>query len=83
VNTDISVVGIPLLSGGETHVGWVAGFGFEHMLANHVSVRVEYAHIDLGSETHQLAFVGGGPTIPDKVDVKLDTIRLGVNVKLF
>ena len=34
--------------------------------------------------THNLAFVGGGgPTIPDKVDLKMDTIRLGVNIKLY
>ena len=37
VSTNVSIVGIPLLSGSETHVGWVAGFGFEHAFTNRVS----------------------------------------------
>jgi len=82
VDTKVSVLGTPFLSGSETHTGWTAGFGFEHMLSSHITTRIEYSHIDLGSTTHNLAFAGGGPTIPDKVDVKLDTIRLGVNIKL-
>ena len=82
VDTNVSIVGIPILSGGETHVGWVAGFGFEHALSNHISARIEYAHVDLGSDTHGLALVGGGPVVVnDKVDVRMDTIRLGVNFK--
>ena len=65
-------------------MGWVAGFGVEQMLSKNISARIEYSHIDLGSKTHDLAFIGGGgPTIPDKVDMKLDTIRLGVNIKLY
>lgn len=83
VNTNVSIVGVPLLTGSETHTGWVAGFGFEQMLMSRVSFRVEYAHVDLGSEDHQLSIVGGGgPVVTDKVDIKMDTIRLGVNVKL-
>ena len=85
VHTHVGIGSVPFLSGNATHTGWIAGFGFEYALSSHVSTRIEYAHIDLGSETHNLAFVGGGggPTIPDKVDLKLDTIRLGVNVKLY
>jgi len=64
--------------------GWTAGFGFEHAFTNRISTRIEYAHIDLGSQIQNLTFTGGGalPGIPDKVDVRMDTIRLGVNVKL-
>ena len=82
VNTNVSFLGTTVLSASETHIGWVAGFGFEHAFTDRISTRIEYAHIDLGSETHNLAPVGGGPTIPDKVDLKMDTIRLGVNIKL-
>lgn len=83
VDTSVSIVGFPIASASETHVGWVAGLGFEYAFSNRISTRVEYSHIDLGSETHNLTVVGGViPPIPDKVDVRVDTIRLGVNIKL-
>jgi outer membrane immunogenic protein len=83
VDASVNVLGNTFRSGSETHMGWVAGFGFEYMLSSHISTRIEYAHFDLGSQTHNLALVGGGGgTIPDKVDVQMDTIRLGVNIKL-
>jgi outer membrane immunogenic protein len=78
VDASVNIVGVTLASASETHTGWVAGFGFEHMLTSHISTRIEYAHFDLGSATHNLAPV----TTSDKVDVKFDTIRLGVNIKL-
>lgn len=82
VNTNVSILGTSFLSGGETHVGWVAGFGFEHAFTDRISTRIEYAHYDFGSETHNLSPVGGGASLPDKVDLKMDTIRLGVNIRL-
>jgi hypothetical protein len=81
--TGVRIVGAPLLSGSDTHTGWTAGFGFEQAFTERISTRIEYPHIDLGSETQNLKFTGGTlPAIPDKVDVRMDTIRLGVNVKL-
>jgi opacity protein-like surface antigen len=81
--TGVRIVGTPLLSGSDTHTGCTAGFGFEHAFTERISTRIEYAHIDLGSQTQNLKFTGGTlPAIPDKVDVRMDTIRLGVNVKL-
>ena len=82
VSTNVSIVGIPLLSGSETHVGWVAGFGFEHAFTNRVSTRIEYSHVDLGSQDTDLSLAGGGVVVTDKVNVRLDTIKLGVNFKL-
>ena len=82
VDTDVKIVNVPLLNGSETHTGWVAGFGFEHAFTNNITTRIEYAHIDLGSQDTGLAIAGGGPTVvTDKVDVRMDTIRLGVNFK--
>lgn len=81
VDTRVGIAGFPLFSGSETHVGWTAGFGVEWALSDLVSARIEYAHIDLGSETHNLSF-GGERSIPDKVDVEMDTVRVGINVKL-
>ena len=80
VNTNVSIIGINLLSGSETHVGWTAGFGFEHAFSDRITGKIEYAHIDLGSQDTSLT----GPigTITDKVDLTLDTIRIGMNIKL-
>jgi len=82
-STHVSFLGLPVASGSATHNGWVAGFGFEYALSNHVSTRIEYAHIDLGSANHSLATAGGTVLVTDSVDLKMDTIRLGVNVKLY
>lgn len=59
-----------------TKTGWTAGFGFEHMLSDRLSARIEYAHVDLG--TFQQTF---GPNLTD-IDLKYDTIRVGINLKL-
>jgi len=79
VETDVSILGFGVASGSETHTGWTAGFGFEHALGNHVTARIEYAHVDLGDEEHTL----NGPlgAIPDTVEAEIDTIRLGVSFK--
>ena len=82
LNTEVSIAGIPVLSGGETHTGWVAGFGFAYAVSDRVIARIEYAHMDFGSETHNLKFTGGGPGgIKSDVDAEIDTIRLGVSLK--
>lgn len=82
VDTSAKLLNQPFLSGGDTHVGWTVGFGIEWALSNRVSARIEYAHIDLGSQTHNLQFRDTSVSVPDRVDLEIDTIRLGVNVKL-
>jgi outer membrane immunogenic protein len=79
VDTNVSILGTTILSGSDTHVGWTAGFGFEHAFTNTISGKIEYAHIDLGSKDTTLTGIG---TITDKVNVTLDTVRLGINIKL-
>jgi outer membrane immunogenic protein len=72
LSSDFSIAGVTLATDSQQHSGWVAGFGFEHALSNNVTMRIEYSHIDLGSEQH-FGFVD--------VDAKIDTIRLGANLK--
>jgi outer membrane immunogenic protein len=36
----------------ETHFGWTAGVGVERALSDHFALRLEYAHVDLGTEDH-------------------------------
>jgi opacity protein-like surface antigen len=93
VDTEIRVLNHPFLSGGDTQVGWTAGFGVEWALSNRVSARIEYAHIDLGRDNQSLSYAGhggvevlsleeGSGRIRDRVDLQMDTVRLGINVKL-
>ncbi len=80
LQTDVRFGGLTVLSGDETHVGWTAGLGVEHALTDRVTVRIEYAHIDLGSEDHTLKF-GGDPVLKSEVEAEFDTLSLGVNYK--
>ena len=80
VNSDVEILGIPFLSGSETHVGWTAGIGFEHAITNNITARIEYAHIDLGSEDHALK-VNGFKVLDSQVDAEFDSVTIGINYK--
>ncbi len=60
-----------------THIGWTAGAGIERLISGNLSVRLEYSHVDLGSET-----VFKNDFDEDKVDASFDAVKLGVNYKL-
>jgi outer membrane immunogenic protein len=64
------------ISTDETHGGWMAGAGFEHMLSPDVSAAVEYNYIDLGNQDH--AGVSGG-TVRNDVDVQTHAVTVRVN----
>lgn len=85
LQTDVTLGTVNILSGGETHVGWTAGLGFEHALTNNVTVRIEYAHIDLDTEGHALrlnpAIAPIGVIGTTQVEAEFDTLTLGVSYK--
>jgi outer membrane immunogenic protein len=84
VSSDVKIGGFSLLSGDETHVGWTIGAGYEYAISDHVTFRVEYAHVDLGAEDHTLTFPGVPANVfnvKSDVDVKLDTLQVGVSYK--
>jgi len=58
-----------------THFGWVAGGGVEHMLTQNLSARVEYLHYSFDETSGIVA------TLPTTVEPKLDTVRFGLNMK--
>ena len=70
-------------SGSETHVGWTAGLGFEHAITNNITARIEYAHIDLGSDDHALKVngCGGCGSLDSSVDAEFDAVTVGANYK--
>jgi outer membrane immunogenic protein len=76
----IAAGGVPFLGADAHRFGWIAGFGFEHALSERLTARIEYAHVEFGSDTQLL--IGAGPDTLNNVDLKMDTIRLGVNWKL-
>jgi outer membrane immunogenic protein len=81
LDTGVSIAGFNIFSGDATHNGWTAGFGFEHALGDWLIGRVEYAHVDLDTENHALAFTGDGCCLTDNVEGEIDTIRIGASIK--
>jgi outer membrane immunogenic protein len=75
----------------DNHVGFVYGAGAEWMIANGLSVKAEYLHVDLGEEDGQFEgtrhaikpATGEFPYSSDSFrgDVNLDIFRAGVNYR--
>jgi outer membrane immunogenic protein len=61
-----------------THVGWVAGAGVEHMLTPNLSARVEYLYYGFDTVTAPAGALGGGPA---SLDLNTQTVRFGLNFK--
>jgi outer membrane immunogenic protein len=60
----------------ETHVGWTAGLGVERALSDNFSLRLEYAHIDLGTDDHFTSVCDGC-----EGSAEFDVVKVGVNYK--
>ena len=69
---------IPFYTDEETHVGWTAGVGVEYALTDSFSLRVEYSHVDLGSEN---TFVEDGCESGCDTDVSFDTVKIGASYR--
>jgi len=59
-----------MLSGTNTDAGWTVGAGLEYGITPNLSVKAEYLYVDLGNST---------PVPGDKVDVKTNVVRGGLN----
>jgi outer membrane immunogenic protein len=71
-----------------TEVGWTAGGGIEYAVTNAVSLKVEYLHVDLGSQTFrlvaqqpQVAPSTGNGFVTAKYENDYNIVRVGVNAK--
>ena len=73
---------------GKTSIGWALGGGFEYVLSESWSVKLQYLHVDLGS--HGTKSAGNCFFIPEfcarytgthKVDIMLDTVTAGLNYR--
>lgn len=82
VTTTFRFLNIAEVAEAETsHVGWTAGVGLEHAFNDRFSVRIEYAHVDLGEESADADFHHG--TVSEDIDLEFDTIKIGASYKLF
>ena len=80
-NTPVGVP--PQATHGEskTLVGWTVGGGFEFALTDRWTARAEYMHVDLGSGVFDV--FSGNPCCFADLDTTADTVRVGLNMKLF
>ena len=56
----------------ERHMGWTAGAGLSYALGPAIVASIEYAHVDLGEETHTLRLYSGGVLFGDPIKTKVD-----------
>lgn len=75
--------GLTFIEGEESHLGWTAGLGLEHAFNDRFSVRIEYSHVDLGTENTALTFRDRTIRhVSDDVDLSFDAIKIGASYKL-
>lgn len=60
------------------HTGWTAGLGLEVALNDRIRARVEYGHLDFGSET---LFTDG--SYHEEADLTVDVIKVGASIKVW
>jgi outer membrane immunogenic protein len=75
---------LDLGSGAADHVGWTAGLGVEYALSDRLSLRLEYAHVDLGSQTiEQFSnFEGLDVTQRNEIDLDFNVVKVGASYSL-
>ncbi|HWD59854.1 MAG TPA: outer membrane beta-barrel protein [Stellaceae bacterium] len=77
---DINAVGgAPVVHGSNTEVGWTAGAGAEYMFAPQWSAKLEYRHVDLGSDSFACPAASCGVATSVKASYNNDAILAGLN----
>jgi outer membrane immunogenic protein len=70
--------------GTSTFTGWAAGGGIEHRLTDNLSIRVEYLHMDFGSEDGDQTSISDAPighVYGNHTSLDADTVKLGIAYK--
>ena len=63
-----------------THSGWVLGGGVEVAVAKNWSAKIEYLHLDLGSQAAVMnQFVNGPPVGSSTANFTADIVRAAIN----
>ncbi len=71
-------------TGTSTFSGWTAGGGVEYLIAQNISVKVEYLHFDFGSKGGYQTDVGDlsspiGYQFCNETSLRFDTAKVGLN----
>jgi outer membrane immunogenic protein len=79
----ILVNGVANMNDETTRSGWVAGGGIEYAWSRHVSMKIEYQHLDLGGETMSAPVIppNGITVFSNRIDHAYDTVRVGLNYR--
>ncbi len=59
----------------KTRAGWVLGAGVEHAFTDHLTAKLEYQYVNLGS------FTAGGDALWSKTTADFHSVRVGLNYK--
>jgi outer membrane immunogenic protein len=70
-----SVGGVNVLDDDKTKTGWTAGAGVEHAFTDHLTAKLEYDYVSLGSSDL------GSDALSTKASPDFHTIRVGLNYK--
>lgn len=65
-------------SGSKFKPGWAVGGGIEKQLANNISARIEYIHLDFGKD----AYFDIIPNVPESISLKVDLVKAGLSYRL-
>jgi len=68
--------------GTSTFTGWAVGGGIEHRLTDNLSVRVEYLHLEFGTEDGDQTSLTDAPVghvYESHTSLKADSVRVGLN----
>jgi outer membrane immunogenic protein len=70
-------------TGGRGIFGWTAGAGIEVAFMPNWSWKIEYNHMDLGTNSYMISCsaCGSVPSLPISVDQHIDTVVLGLNYR--
>jgi outer membrane immunogenic protein len=80
---NIIVNGVANMDDQTTRTGWVAGGGIEFAWSRHLSMKLEYQHLDLGGERMSAPVVppNGVIVFSNRIDHSYDTARIGLNYR--
>jgi outer membrane immunogenic protein len=73
-----------ITTGTDPFTGWTAGAGVEQRLTDHISIRLEYAHFDFGTQVGMQTSISDPPIgwhYHNWTSLNADTLKLGAAYK--